>query len=212
MARTRSTTRGGNRLSAFGDNGGAHARHARARSLTDAEFTPAQADAITNAVRLAAEQGDHVTSDQFKAGLAEVRTEIAEVRTEIAALDTRLSTQGRRRSYRSCEPRDPPHPLDGRHGARDRWTDLRDPPKVHAVEPRKALEKTSPEAVVEWRVQYVAKASASEISDVGCRLQEDVDELGAPADRKRHDLWPETIRSAAQCFGFPLVPGVEVIR
>ena len=67
--------------------------HAVARSLTDAEFTPAQADAITNAVRLAAEQGDHVTSDQFKAGLAEVRTEIAEVRTEIAALDTRLSTQ-----------------------------------------------------------------------------------------------------------------------
>ena len=60
--------------------------HAVARSLTDAEFTPAQADAITNAVRLAAEHGDHVTSDQFAAGLAEVRT-------EIAALDTRLSTQ-----------------------------------------------------------------------------------------------------------------------
>ena len=78
--------------------------HAVARSLTDAQFTPVQADAITNAVRLAAEHGDHVTSDQFKAGLAEVRTEIAaldtrlstqiaEVRTEIAALDTRLSTQ-----------------------------------------------------------------------------------------------------------------------
>ena len=60
--------------------------HAVARSLTDAQFTPVQADAITNAVRLAAEHGDHVTSDQFKAGLAEVRT-------EIAALDTRLSTQ-----------------------------------------------------------------------------------------------------------------------
>ena len=67
--------------------------HAVARSLTAAEFTPAQADAITNAVRLAAEQGDHVTSDQFKAGLAEVRSEIAAVRTETAALDTRLSTQ-----------------------------------------------------------------------------------------------------------------------
>ena len=67
--------------------------HAVARSLTDAEFTPAQADAITNVVRLAAEHGDQVTSDQFKAGLDEVRTEIAEVRTEIAALDTRLSTQ-----------------------------------------------------------------------------------------------------------------------
>ena len=74
--------------------------HAVARSLTEADFTPAQADAITNAVRLAAEQGDAVTSDQFKAGLAEVRSEIAEVRseiadvrTEIASLDTRLSTQ-----------------------------------------------------------------------------------------------------------------------
>ena len=71
--------------------------HAVARSLTDAELTPAQADAITNAVRLAAEQGDHVTSDQFKAGLAEVRTEIAaldtRLSTQIATLDTRLSTQ-----------------------------------------------------------------------------------------------------------------------
>ena len=82
--------------------------HAVARSLTEADFTSAQADAITNAVRLAAEQGDAVTSDQFKAGLAEVRsevrteianldtrlsTQIAEVRTEIANLDTRLSTQ-----------------------------------------------------------------------------------------------------------------------
>ena len=85
--------------------------HAVARSLTDAEFTPAQADAITNAVRQAAEQGDQVTSDQFKTGLAELRTEmagqrvdltgqiaevageVAEVRTEIANLDTRISTQ-----------------------------------------------------------------------------------------------------------------------
>ena len=47
------------------------------------------------------EQGDHVTSDQFKAGVAEVRAEIAgldtrlstqigDVRTEIANLETRL--------------------------------------------------------------------------------------------------------------------------
>ena len=55
--------------------------HAVARSLTDAAFTPAQADAITNAVRLAAEHGDHVTPDQFTAGLAEVRTEIAALGT-----------------------------------------------------------------------------------------------------------------------------------
>ena len=60
--------------------------------------------ALTDALRLVVEQGEHVTSDQFKAGLAEmraaqrteiaeVRTQIAEVRTEIANLDTRLSTQ-----------------------------------------------------------------------------------------------------------------------
>ena len=71
--------------------------HAVARALTNAEFTPAQADAITDAVRQAAEQGDQVTSEQFKTGLAELRTEIAEhraeVRTEIASLETRLSTQ-----------------------------------------------------------------------------------------------------------------------
>ena len=55
----------------FGDNSGRMLdTHAVARSLTDAEFTPAQADAITNAVRLAAEHGDHVTSDQLKVGLA----------------------------------------------------------------------------------------------------------------------------------------------
>ena len=78
--------------------------HAVARSLTAADFTPAQADALTDALRLVVEQGEHVTSDQFKAGLAEmragqrtemaeVRTEIADVRTEIANFDTRLSTQ-----------------------------------------------------------------------------------------------------------------------
>ena len=77
--------------------------HAVARSLTAADFTPAQADALTDAFRLVVEQGEHVTSDQFKAGLAEVRaqqrteiagirTEIAGIRTEIANLDTRLST------------------------------------------------------------------------------------------------------------------------
>ncbi len=84
--------------------------HAAARWLTAADSTPAQADALTDAFRLVVEQGEHVTSDQFKAGLAEmraqqrteiagirteiagIRTEIAEVRTEIANLDTRLST------------------------------------------------------------------------------------------------------------------------
>ena len=78
--------------------------HAVARSPTAADFTLAQADALTDALRLVVEQGEHLTSDHFKAGLAEMRTEqrpeiaevrpeIAEVRTEIANLDTRLSTQ-----------------------------------------------------------------------------------------------------------------------
>ena len=48
-------------VGAFGDNR-AHARHARRRPLTDAEFTPAQADAITDAVRQAAEQRDQVST------------------------------------------------------------------------------------------------------------------------------------------------------
>jgi len=47
-----------------------------ARSLTDADLTPAQADAITDAIRQAAEHGDHVTSEQFKTGLAELRADI----------------------------------------------------------------------------------------------------------------------------------------
>ncbi len=50
--------------------------HAIARSLTDADLTPAQADAITDAIRQAAEHGDHVTSEQFKTGLAELRADI----------------------------------------------------------------------------------------------------------------------------------------
>ena len=41
-------------------------------------------------MRKVAEQGDHVTADQFKAGLAEIRTEIAGVRTEVANFETRL--------------------------------------------------------------------------------------------------------------------------
>lgn len=45
-------------------------------SLTDADLTPAQADAVTNAERQAADHGDHVTSEQFKTGLTELRTDI----------------------------------------------------------------------------------------------------------------------------------------
>lgn len=57
-----------------------------AQELTAGGVDRDQAEVIANAMRKLAEQGDHVTADQFKAGLAEVRTEIAN-------LDTRLSTQ-----------------------------------------------------------------------------------------------------------------------
>ena len=112
--------------------------HAVARSLTAADFTPAQADALTDALREFTEQGDHVTPDQFKVGLAEVRTEIAnldtrlsaqigDVRTEVANLDTRLSTQIAGVHTRDCEPRNQAHPLDGGDRARDGGADVRNP-------------------------------------------------------------------------------------
>ena len=57
-----------------------------ARQLADGGVARDQAEVIAGAIHRAAEQGDHVTSDQFKAGLAELRAEIAN-------LDTRLSGQ-----------------------------------------------------------------------------------------------------------------------
>ncbi len=57
--------------------------HSIARTLSEANLTPAQVDAITEAVRQAADHGDHVTSEQFKAGLAELRTEIAGLRADL---------------------------------------------------------------------------------------------------------------------------------
>ena len=57
--------------------------HAVARSLTAADFTPAQADALTDALRAAVEHGDHVTSDQFKAGLAELRAEMSRIEADL---------------------------------------------------------------------------------------------------------------------------------
>ena len=72
-----------------------------ARSLTDVDFTPAQADAITKAVRRAAEHGDHVTPDQLAAALAEVRAEMqtgfaevrAEMQTGFAEIRTEMRTE-----------------------------------------------------------------------------------------------------------------------
>ena len=40
-------------------------------------------DAITNAVRQAAEHGEHVTPDQFNAGLAALRAEISSLRADL---------------------------------------------------------------------------------------------------------------------------------
>ena len=66
------------------------------RQLTDAGIDRAHADAITDAVRQAAEHGDHVTPDAFTAGVAEIRTEIAEVRTEMRTglADVRTAISG----------------------------------------------------------------------------------------------------------------------
>ena len=50
-----------------------------------------QAEVIAKAIHDGVEQGDHVTSDQFKAGLAEVRTEIAALDGRLAAMETRLT-------------------------------------------------------------------------------------------------------------------------
>ncbi|MCY4027906.1 MAG: hypothetical protein OXH75_16540 [Acidobacteria bacterium] len=50
-----------------------------------------QAEVIAKAIHDGVEQGDHVTSDQFKAGLAEVRTEITALDARLAAMETRLT-------------------------------------------------------------------------------------------------------------------------
>ena len=54
-----------------------------ARTLAAADLTPAQVEAITDAVRQAADHGDHVTPDQLNAG-------ITAIRAELAALELRL--------------------------------------------------------------------------------------------------------------------------
>ena len=62
-----------------------------ARQLAAGGVDRDQAEVIAEAIREGVEQGDHVTSDQFKAGLAEVRTEIAALDARIAAMETRLT-------------------------------------------------------------------------------------------------------------------------
>ena len=62
-----------------------------AQQLAAGGVARGQAEVIAHAIREGVEQGDHVTSDQFKAGLAEVRTEIAALDARIAAMETRLT-------------------------------------------------------------------------------------------------------------------------
>ena len=47
-----------------------------ARTLTDAELTPAQAEAITSAVSEAAEHGGQATPEGLRAELAELRSDL----------------------------------------------------------------------------------------------------------------------------------------
>lgn len=50
--------------------------HAIARALTAAKLTSEQADAITDAVRQAAEHGEHVTPDMLRAEIATLRADL----------------------------------------------------------------------------------------------------------------------------------------
>ena len=54
-----------------------------ARELTAGGVERNQAEVIAGAIGHAVEQGDHVTSDQFKAGLTEIRAEIAKLGTRL---------------------------------------------------------------------------------------------------------------------------------
>ena len=54
-----------------------------ARQLTDAGIERAQADAIADGIRQAAEHGEHVTPDQFDARIADVPTAISAAETRM---------------------------------------------------------------------------------------------------------------------------------
>ena len=75
------------------ENGPIRDTHAIARSLTDAEFTPAQADAVTAAVRDAADPGGRAAANQFAAldgRLDRVDARFDRVDARLDALDGRL--------------------------------------------------------------------------------------------------------------------------
>lgn len=54
-----------------------------ARQLTDAGIERAQADAIADGIRQAAEHGEHVTPDQLDARIADVLTAISAAETRM---------------------------------------------------------------------------------------------------------------------------------
>ena len=54
-----------------------------ARQLTDAGIDRGQADALADAIRQAAEHGEHVTPERFDAGISELRTEITALESRI---------------------------------------------------------------------------------------------------------------------------------
>ena len=62
-----------------------------ARKLTDAGIERAQADAIADGIRSAAEHGEHVTPEHLDARVAEVNARIADVLTAVSAVETRLT-------------------------------------------------------------------------------------------------------------------------
>ena len=126
-----------------------------------ARCTPAQADALTDALREFTEQGDHVTPDQFKVGLAEVRTEIAnldtrlsaqigDVRTEVTNLDTRLSTQiaGVRTEIASLETR------------LIRWMGGTENTNDEEQEPIRVNTREEFDAALEWTASLLARPRA----------------------------------------------------
>ena len=54
-----------------------------ARQLTDAGTDRGHADALADAIRQAAEHGEHVTPERFDAGIAELQTEITALESRI---------------------------------------------------------------------------------------------------------------------------------
>ena len=74
-----------------------------AQQLARGGVARGQAEAIAGAIHKAVQQGDSVTADQFKAGVAELRTEIAGLDkrlsiTEIAGLRTDVANPDKRLS------------------------------------------------------------------------------------------------------------------